>query len=479
MGVGRLDIGEGIGDAKVFNPNPAIQMYGQMLAQRKAKQETENKYLGDVLAKGYDPSTLRNDADRASYIKQYNTIKQDAINIANEKDPTKKALGLAQVRQRLGDLGNYAEQSKKQGLQEHAWAQSYMTNPNNWDDTAIEAYRKSKESELNTPETIKDFTTLQRRIDHDKVDKLYSDHRTLLTKNLQFDNGVQTPGQEAGKKGVYVVQSRGLPMDGEQGAFENTLHWATAHPDVIKSLEARYPNIQAETPQATTAAQLRQYMIDRGDEKGIYERTKPTFKAEYKPEKPQEWTKLQKWNLEHYGNPSGPEGGEGVVGAPKDQPIYYADGKGRVDTKGYIGVNSAPINMVGQKAYNLSTGELDATPLPSTDVQLVGITNTPFITGNYKSGNKSVKGAIAQQGFIDKHPKDVEWRPTLHIQMKNPEDPDGPMIDKLIPTDGIPKNLPKATLKALSGFKPYTKQTTPAGTPLKNKSKKAATDYGL
>ncbi len=468
MGVGRLDIGTGIGDATIFNPNPAIQMYGQMLAQRKAKQDAENKYLGDVLAKGYDPSTLRNDADRQSYIKQYNGIKQEAINIANEKDPTKKALGLAQVRQRLGDLGTYAEQSKKQGLQEHAWAQSYMTNPTNWDDTAIEAYRKSKESELNTPETIKDFTALQRRIDHDKVDKLYGDHRTFLTKNLQFDNGVLTPGVENGVKGNYKIQSRGLPMDGEQGAFENTLHWATAHPDVIKSLEARYPNIQADTPQATTAAQLRQYMIDKGDEKGIYERTKPEFTHGYKPEKPQDWTKLQKWNLSHYGNPNGPDGGENGFMAPKDQPIYYGEGaKARVDTKGYIGVNSAPINMVGQQSYNLSTGEKDANPLPSTDVQLVGITNTPFITGKVMVGKKDLNGSIAQQSFIDKNPNNIQYRPTLHIQMKNPDDPEGPMIDKLIPVDGTPNNLPKATLKALSGFKPYTGATQKSKTPIK------------
>src|SRR3982751_6663533 len=131
MGVGHLDIGESIGDAKVFNPNPAIQMYGQILAQRRVKQDADNKYLGDILAKGYDPSTLRNDADRASYIKKYGDIKQAAINIADEKDLVKKALGLAQVRQQLGDLGTYAENSKKQGLQEHAFSQAYLTNPNN------------------------------------------------------------------------------------------------------------------------------------------------------------------------------------------------------------------------------------------------------------------------------------------------------------------------------------------------------------
>jgi|GEM_PF-3212077 len=286
MGVGHLDIGEGIGDAKAFNPSPAIQMYGQMLAQRKTKQDADNKYLADTLAKGYDPSGLRNDADRQSYLKQYATIKQTAIDSENEKDPMKKAMALAQVRQSLNDLGTYAEKSKKQGLQEHAWATAYQQNPNNWDDKALDAYRKSKDSEVNSPDTIQDFTTQQRRVDPDKVDKLYQAHKDLLTKNLQYDNGTQTPATVAGKKGAYVVQSRGIPMDGDNGALESTMHWATSQPDVQKSLADRYPNIQDPNPQKELGLRVKQYMADMGDSVGFYDQTKPVFHESYKPEAP-------------------------------------------------------------------------------------------------------------------------------------------------------------------------------------------------
>lgn len=306
MGVGHLDIGTGIGDTQVFNPSPAIQMYGQMLAQRKVKQDADNKYLADTLAKGYDPSTLRNDADRASYVKQYADIKQNAIESESEKDPMKKALALANVRQQLGNLETYAANSKKQGLQEHAFAQSYMQNPSNWDESTIEKYRKSKESELNSDDAIKDFTTLQRRVDPDKVDKEYEAHRQLLTKNLQYDNGTQTPATVAGKKGAYVVQSRGLPMDGDNGALESTLHWATSQPDVQKSLQDRYPTIQAATPQATLALRVKQYMIDKGDKDGIYDKTKPTFKEEYKPAAAPKPSWLEDYWLRHAGVPYNP-----------------------------------------------------------------------------------------------------------------------------------------------------------------------------
>lgn len=305
-GVGHLDIGIDKGGAQVFGHNPAVQQYAQILAQHKAKQDADNKYLADILAKGYDPSTLRNDADRQSYIKQYSDIKQYAIDIENEKDPMKKSLGLAQVRQQLGNLGTYAENSKKQGLQEHAFAQSYMQNPSNWDDATIEKYRKSKEYELNSDDTIKDFTSLQRRVDPDKVDKMYQSHKDLLTKNLEYDNGTQTPAEVAGKKGVYVVQSRGLPMDGDNGALESTLHWATSQPDVQKSLGDRYPNIQAGTPQATLALRVKQYMNDMGDSEGIYDQTKPVFKESYKPESPPKPSWLENYWLKHAGVPYNP-----------------------------------------------------------------------------------------------------------------------------------------------------------------------------
>ena len=109
---GHLDIGENIGDAKSYDPMPIVQQYAQNLAQNKAKHEAEVKQLGDELAKGYDPNGLRNDADKAAYLKQYGGIRDAAIEAENEKDPTKKALALSGVRQKLNGLSAWAEGSK-------------------------------------------------------------------------------------------------------------------------------------------------------------------------------------------------------------------------------------------------------------------------------------------------------------------------------------------------------------------------------
>lgn len=278
MGVGHLNIGENQGEAQIFQPSPAIAMYGQILAQRKAKQDQDNKYLNDELAKGYDPSSLRNDADKKTYLDKYSQIKQAGIDAENERDPKKKAMAISSVRQQLSDLGSFAEGSKKQGAQERAWAASYQNAPNNWGDDALNTYRKSKDAVWNSPDAVQDFTTLQRRVDPLEADKLYNSQKDLWIKNLQYDNGTQTPATLAGKKGAYVVQTRGLPMDGDNGAFEHTLHFMSSEPKMQKTLQDRYPQIQGNSPQMTIALRTRQYMKDMGDSDGIYDQTKPVFR---------------------------------------------------------------------------------------------------------------------------------------------------------------------------------------------------------
>src|SRR6185503_6229176 len=128
MGVGHLDIGIGQGGAQVFGQNPLIQQFGDMLAQRKARQDKDNQFLNEQLAQNYDPNSLRNDADKQSYLKQYQDIKNQAINAENEKDEKKRALAIAEVRQQLGNLGAYAEGSKKQGALEKQLAMEFMKN---------------------------------------------------------------------------------------------------------------------------------------------------------------------------------------------------------------------------------------------------------------------------------------------------------------------------------------------------------------
>lgn len=301
MGVGHLDIGLDKGGAQVFGPNPAIATYANILQQRKLKQAQDNKYLAETLAQA-KPEGLRNDADRQTFYKKYADLKTQAIAAENEKDKFKKAMALANVRQGVMDLNMYTDESKKQAARENMMGNAIMQAPHNWTDDAVQRYRKSIAAPIGHGDVINDPTSLERRVDQDKIDKAYQDHKDLMTKNLQYDNGSYTKATEpgTGRKGAWMVQTRGIPMDGQNGALESTLHWVSGNPDVQKSLQDRYPQIQGQSPQETMALRTKQYMIDRGDKEGIYDQTKPAFKYAQEPTRPS-W--MESWFMAHGGVP--------------------------------------------------------------------------------------------------------------------------------------------------------------------------------
>jgi hypothetical protein len=303
MGVGHLDIGIGQGGAQVFGHNPAIQQFGQMLADRKAKQEQDNKFLNEQLASNYDPSSLRNDADKQSYLKQYGDIRQKAIDIENEKNPQKKALGIAEVRQQLGNLGAYADSSKKQGAIEKQLAMEFMKNPDHYQDDSIDKYKKGLNLEWNHSDVINNPSQVERRVDPDKMDAEYKKFKQSQIEPTQWDNGTKKVYTFDGKKKQVIQQNRGLPIDGDNGAYEMMLHYASANPNFKKGLRDRYPEIDTGNPQMDLGLRTRKYMHDMGDEKGFYDKPK---EISMEGEAPQRWSLAQQWNLVHYGTPNPP-----------------------------------------------------------------------------------------------------------------------------------------------------------------------------
>ncbi len=305
--IGHLDIGTGIGDTQVFDPHPAIQQYGQILQQKQAKHDAEVKMLGDELAKGYDPSSLRNDADRQSYLKKYNDIKGSAIEAENEKDHTKKALALAQVRQQLTDLGSWAEGSKKQGLFERQVAMEHFKNPYMLDENSAGQLKSQMQKPWDDAGVIKDVTGFERGVDPAKVDAEYQKHKDMILKgsNAIYDNGVLSPAQNIlGKKVATLTQNRIVPF---QEAYEHTLNYATADHNYQKYLNDKYPQIVTDNPKTTLALRVKQDMTDRGDDKGFYDKPKTREMEGYKPQDPVRPSYLELWNMQHNGgNPNAP-----------------------------------------------------------------------------------------------------------------------------------------------------------------------------
>lgn len=319
---GHLDIGEGIGDSKAYNPMPLVQQYAQTLAENKATHDNEVKMLGDTLAKGYDPTGLRNDADKKAYINNHNSIKEDAIRYESEKDPVKRTLGLSEIRQRLANQAAYVDGSKKLGVFERQMALQHLNNPYLLDKNSATKLQSQLSKPWDDPSVIKDASGFERDVDPGKIDTMFEKHVGDVLKHdpVTYDNGVITknPNTIDGKKLYTITKNRVVPF---QTAYENTLNLATSNRDYQKFLDQKYPDIKTDDQQHTLALRVKQDMIARGYDKGFYD--KPETK-DYEGQAPQRWTKVQQWNLDKYGDPNGPKQGQA------NAPTYVQDLSSRI-----------------------------------------------------------------------------------------------------------------------------------------------------
>lgn len=360
-GVGHLDIGTGVGDASVFNPLPAVQQYGQILQQRQAKHENEVKQLADSLAKGYDPSGLRNDADRSAYIKQYNDVKDFAIGAENEKDATKKAMKLAEVKQKLNDLGAFSAGSKTLDKFERDAAKEHALHPYLYDNDTSKNLLDQRGKVWNDPNNIKDYGGIVRGVDPAKEQAKYQKVRTDILKDHPATYGVETVGPEStieGKKSRQATSNRIIPY---QDALEHNLHATTADLDHQKYLNDKYPDIQDPDPQKQLALRVAQEMHDNGDSNGVYDKPKiRTVTAQL----PQRFSAEQLWFLKHYGVPYNPNPpGQAVSNQPTPAQTLITSMQQGIPGSGEKLVSLAPKGQYGGEkpkiGYDNETSEYD------------------------------------------------------------------------------------------------------------------------
>lgn len=283
MANGQLNIGAGVGEASVWNPNQMVQNFGNILARQQAKRQQEQQLLASELAK-VKTDGLRNDADRKVFFDRYSNIKSLASQIPYEKNNWKKTQLKAQVDQGLLELQDYAVRSKQQGANELAWTKSYMSNPEHWGDDALKAAQKSKQLALTDNGVINDFTTLQRQPNIDKINK---DLSLAVAANLK-GQGWQTIQQKAtqgNKTGVNVLNQRAV---NPEEVLVTTGMYYDSHPDMQRLMQIQYPEIYANNdPKTAKALALSQY-IDTGLKSqafGPISESKPReFRADWRPD---------------------------------------------------------------------------------------------------------------------------------------------------------------------------------------------------
>ncbi len=435
-GVGHLDIGINQGGAQVFNPMPAIQQYGQILQQQKAKHDAEVKQLGDELAKGYDPSGLR-DPDKKAYINKYfNEIKPAAIAAENEKDPTKKAFALADVRKQLNDLGALAEKSKKFATREVQAVHDKMLHPFMYSDDSFDKIKKGFTLSVDDPNIWKE-TDLERGSDPEKVDANFDKHVSGLLKTAQWQNYQGKEDVVAGKKGQWMYQKKGVPIDGDNGARTLSLHWLSSDLDAQKSLQDRYPDVKGPDQQTTNALRMEKYLNDRGYGKGFYEESKPEFKEARNNElTPGEKNANYHWNLEH--NPDGsPKYGTQTNSIPAEPidnfPIQYnasADNGGfPIHAKNFVPLSTANKEFAGSADIDVTNGGRPTGDAATIKGMVAGVGDFPV----YKSGKLAGTPAQGQGGGDN-----IKYRRMVLIENK---DADGNARQYLLDYDKLPANV--------------------------------------
>lgn len=130
--------------------------------------------------------------------------------------------------------------------------------------------------------------------------------------------------------------------------------------------------------------------------------------------------------------------------------IPFAGGKASVDSQNYIGLSIPNKNFAGSSAIDLTTGSPVKSLTSSNDYQIVGIGNFPTIA----SGN--FKGSLAQPNYESKNPKNITYKPLIHVQQIVKYGNGSKTKDLLIPFDRLPANVKssKALDKVLRNFRP-------------------------
>lgn len=465
MGNGRLAIGVGEGEATVFNSQPAIQQFGNILAQRKAEQDKKDQMLINQMSQ-LKPDQLRQ-GDKEDYLNKYNDWKNTQINANNLPRNSKNRLdALASAQQKYSDLGTFISQSKQEAQGEHQLAQTRLLHPHLFADDVDPRLTRSMASPMSSPDFIpaNSYPTLERYVDHEKVNSAFDKAYDAGLKQQSWGNPMQSQGKDkqGNKTGVVVHNERAI--DPSQ-VLNIAAHIYDLDPNTKVSIDKRYADIQGQNPGETKMLRLRQNAIDRGDlilkpdgtlangERTV-EKSKPEFKANYKPDNYYAHFDYRMANKE-----------QTPPSEPTAMNIHFGEGgKGVVHAPNYVALSLPNKNFAGANGINLETGKPESALNSSDSYSIVGAGDFPIVKGKGYGG-----GTIAQPDWAASHPSMVEYKRMVHVR-QNPEFQGGEASNHLIPYENLPKNVAnqKDVSKALSGLNKTpvystSEQQTPKG----------------
>lgn len=266
MGNGRLLQGVGYGDATVFNPNDAIQQFGNILAQQKAEKQARDQALVNQMT-SLKSDAIR-DADKEDYLAKYNDWKQAAINANNIPKNSKERLdAIANAQAKYNSLGEFIGGSKEQKLHENSLGNMWLSNGHLFDDASHQKFIKSMQSPMSSSDFIPHtkYGDFERYIDPQKMNNLLDTGKKKSLDDVIPERMEEKNYVSGDKRGVLVRNVKSVPYE---KVAENYLHLAAINPDFKKYLHDTYKDIQGSNELETTAARIHQLAVDRGETNG-------------------------------------------------------------------------------------------------------------------------------------------------------------------------------------------------------------------
>jgi hypothetical protein len=431
-----------MGDATVFNPSPAIQQFGNIVAQQRAQRAAQDKALIDQMA-FLNADGIR-DPDKEAYLNKNQDWKNAAI-AANQLAPNsrERLQALADSQQKYNDLRQFIAKSKGEKTNEHQLAQQWIGNQHLFDDSAHDKFLKSLQSPIDSENFVPgtDYTNFSRYVDPEKMNNLFDTGKERALNGIR-PNTLQYKGKQGDTYGTYVQNQKTIPFN---DVATNYLNLATHDKNMQKFLQDQYGNINGNTPLETNALRIHQLMADRNELNGWQHFDNPQFKQNQKPR--------QTTNNYLTGNT-----------APQTIPAENAEGKtiGVFSSPNYLPMSKSGINMAGVPSINMQTMQPE-TPLKSSNkYNIVGLTSAPIANKELQVGNKKIpKGSLLQNNYATVHPEDVEWKDMAHVREDVGGNPDegtkAHTVDHLVPSNLLPNTLTgtKAWRTQTANYKSY------------------------
>jgi len=268
----HLQIGQGIGDATVFNPAQAVQDFTNVLAQKKAQRDAERQQMIQQMGT-LDPSKIRQQ-DQQDYYNKFNDWQQASI-AAQQKPQNSydKMVAQGEAQQKLNALHSFIGQSKQEQAAQMQLGQDMNKNPHMFSDDAHAQVMKSFNSPMSSPDYIpsSQFGNLSRYVNADAVDQKQEDGLAKVRNDTtNWGNPIIAPSIQRGEKGSITTESRGIPYGGQDGIAHRLLNSYSGDDDFKARIDRGYANIVDPNgdPATTTMMRIAQYAKDKGWDNG-------------------------------------------------------------------------------------------------------------------------------------------------------------------------------------------------------------------